>query len=86
MNWSDVKATYPEQWVLLQADTAHSEGARRVVVHISVISAFDDSEFALRQYLELHREDPSRELYVAHTSRKELEIKERRRLGIRSAA
>lgn len=37
-------------------------------------------------YGELHHLDPQRELYVLHTDRPDLDIEERRWLGIRGAA
>jgi hypothetical protein len=44
---------------------------------MAVVDAFPDSETALRAYLRLHRSAPSRELYVVHSDRADLEITER---------
>lgn len=40
----------------------------------------------MKAYGQLHHQEPQRELYVAHTDRVELEIEERRWLGIRGVA
>ena len=37
----------------------------------------------MKGYMSLHHEEPHRELYVFHTDRQELDILERRWLGIR---
>jgi len=42
-----------------------------------------NSKEALAEYKKIHRNYPTRELYVVHTSKKELEILERKWLGVR---
>jgi len=48
------------------------------------VGTFPDSVAAMQSYTQLHYEAPERELYVFHTSRKTLDITERRWLGIES--
>lgn len=83
--WDSVRRRFPNQWLLIEAMAAHSVGDRRVIDHVTVLDHFDSGESALRRYLRLHAEDRSREMYVVHTNRAELDILEKRWLGIRSA-
>ena len=83
MQWQDIRRHYPDKWLLIEAIKAHSENDRRVLDDIAVLEAFEDSDAAMRGYAGLHREAPQRELYVFDTDREELDIRERRWLGIR---
>lgn len=83
MNWETVRIHFPDQWILLEAIEAHSDNGRRIIDRISVINKYDQSKEALNEYKMLHSQEPSRELYVAHTSKEELKIIERRWLGVR---
>ncbi len=85
MQWQEVRAHYPQQWLLLEAVKAHSEGDQRILDQLAVLDAFHDSATALSAYARIHREVPQREFYVFHTSRDTLDIRERQWLGIRSA-
>ncbi|MDO7785674.1 hypothetical protein [Desulforamulus aquiferis] len=85
MTWEEVKKTYPNQWLLIEAIEAHTEENKRIVNQIAVINNFcDDNNKALQQYLQLHRKYRERELYVVHTSRPELDIIEQRWSGVRA--
>lgn len=83
MNWQDVRNHYPQQWILFEAIKAHTEDEKRIVDQIAVINTFPDSNSAIKSYVKLHHESPSRELYVFHTSRESLDITVRKWLGIR---
>lgn len=85
MQWQEVRAHYPDQWLLVEAVDAHSDDERRVVDDFAVIDSFADSTSALERYRELHRTSPRRELYVLHTSREVLDIEERQWLGVRAS-
>ncbi|OIO90855.1 MAG: hypothetical protein AUK03_12360 [Anaerolineae bacterium CG2_30_64_16] len=85
MKWEEIRRRYPDQWLLVEAIKAHSDAGKRIVEQLSVVSEFPDSIAALKDYAQLHREAPKRELYVLHTSREGLDIAERTWLGIRSA-
>jgi hypothetical protein len=84
MKWNDVKATYPNEWVVFEAIQAHSEDNERIIDEIAVIDRFNDSMEALNRHAELHKQHATREYYFFHTSRDELKIKEQRWAGIRS--
>jgi len=85
MQWPIIRAHYPQQWLLLEAAKAHSEGDERILDQLAVLDAFPDSATALSAYARIHREVPQLEIYVFHTSRDTLDIRERQWLGIRSA-
>ena len=50
---------------------------------IAVIDFFDDSMEAFRRHQELHKQKPNRELYFFHTSREDLDIREKKWTGLR---
>lgn len=83
MQWREIRQHYPQQWLLLEAIKAHSEGENRILDQLAILGIFLDSIAALQGYAQLHREAPERELYVFHTSRETLDIVERQWLGIR---
>jgi hypothetical protein len=85
MTWTDIRRHYPHQWLLVEALLAHSKSGKRQLDEMAVVNAFPDGETALRAYLKLHRDIPSRELYVVHSDREELEITERTSPGLRIA-
>jgi len=85
MLWIEVKRVYPNQWVIIEAIEAHTEGDKRIITQMTVVDNFqDDNNKALLQYLQLHRKHRERELYVVHTSRPELDIIEQRWIGVRA--
>ncbi|TDX39365.1 hypothetical protein C7954_13234 [Halanaerobium congolense] len=69
--------------ILIEVIEAHSDQGKRVVDKIAVLDKFTNSGEAMSSYKELHKKNPEKELYVAHTRKKELEIEERKRLGVR---
>jgi hypothetical protein len=83
MKWEDVRERYPDQWLLIEAIAASSDNGQRHLTTISVIETFASSAEAVKACGEMQRKAPARELYVFHTSRKALDITERRWLGIR---
>jgi hypothetical protein len=82
MRWADVKATYPNQWLIIEAIEARSEGGRRIVERLAVIETCRDGAEALSSYRRLHQVYPQREFYFVHTSRDELNIQQTRWVGI----
>ena len=84
MKWNDVRRIYHNEWVIIESLEAHSENDDRIIDNMSVIdSTGSDSLKALNKYKQLHRENKSRELYVVHTARPELNIKEKTWIGVR---
>lgn len=86
MRWDEVKQVYPSQWVMIEAIDARSEGNKRIIEQVKVVNTYEDnSKDAIREFVQLHRAYPERELYVIHTSRPELDIEEQRWVGVRAS-
>ncbi|KAA3660911.1 MAG: hypothetical protein DWQ04_18070 [Chloroflexi bacterium] len=83
MNWEEIRNLYPQQWLLVEAIKARSEANKRILEQLQVLQSFTDSPSAMKQYSQIHQQQPQRELYVLHTDRAELNITERRWIGIR---
>jgi len=84
MRWEDAKKTNPPQWVIIEAVDAYTEGDKRVIENIQIVELFgEDNNGALRRYVQLHKVHPEKEYYVVHTSRPELNVKERNWTGVR---
>ncbi len=84
MHWQEVREKYPEQWLIIEALDAHTEGIQRYLDQIAVLELCPDGASAFARYRELHQQNPVREFYFVHTSREVLDIRERQWLGIRS--
>ena len=83
MQWSEIRAAHPDQWLVIEALEAHSVNDHRIFDRIAVVDACADGRAAMKRYGELHREYPQREFCFVHTSKAELEFEERLWLGIR---
>ncbi len=84
MEWPEIQAAYPDQWLILEALEAHSDEGLRVLDRVAVVTTCPDGESAVETYRRLHEEFPEREFYFIHTSRETLKIEERLWIGIRS--
>lgn len=83
MKWQEVRNQYPNQWVLVEALKANSQDNKRKIEDMAVISEYTNSTNAWKGYKKLHLSNPSRELYIFHTSNKEIEVTEDKFTGIR---
>jgi hypothetical protein len=83
MQWEEIRNSYPQKWILVEAIKAHSEQGKRILEQLTVINNYSDSLEAMNQYKELHKQFPDREFYVLHTKKEKIEIIEKRWLGIR---
>jgi hypothetical protein len=84
MKWEDVCLAFPKTWVLLEVIQAYTnDDSVRVLKEVAPLQKFLNSPDAMKAYKKFHKEDPSRELYVLHTSRKELNIIEKTWVGVR---
>lgn len=83
MRWSEVRVAHPDRWLVIEALDAHTEDARRVFDRIAVIEVCADGPATMRRYGELRKQHPHRELCFVHTGMVEIEIEERRWIGIR---
>ena len=82
MQWHELRQTYPDQWVLVEALEAHTEADHRELDRLAVLETCSDGAAAFRRYREMHAMFPERELYFLHTSREKLDIRERTWLGV----
>lgn len=84
MQWADIRESYPEQWLIIEALAAHTTPNQlRQLDDIAVIEKCHDGADAFATYRRLHQQHPDREFYFVHTSREALDIHEQRWLGIR---
>jgi hypothetical protein len=87
MRWDDLKKKYPNQWVIIEAVKAHTKEDKRIIESIQLVGIYgEDNNGALRRYVQLHKAHPEKEYYVVHTSRPELNVKERKWTGVRGIA
>ncbi len=71
MKWEDVREAFPEEWVLIEAVQAYTDDkSERILKEIALLKRFPTSPDAMKVYQKMHLENPERELYVLHTSRK----------------
>lgn len=86
MQWCQIRQTYPEQWLVIEALTAHTtQDQVRQLDEVAVIAECVDGQDALDRYRKLHQQFPSREFYFIHTSREQVNFEIRRWLGVRTA-
>ena len=84
MQWSEVRKAYPNRWLIIEALQAHTTNEnQRILDKIAVVEQPADGQAAMHSYRHLHQQYPEREFYFVHTSREELDIRERQWLGIR---
>jgi len=84
MLWSEIRVTYPDQWLVIEALQAHTTSEKeRILDRIAVIETAADGSAAMNSYRQWHLRFPGREFYFVHTSRAALDIREREWVGIR---
>ena len=83
MQWNEIRAAHPDQWVVIEALEARSENDRRIFDDVSVVEICTDGRAAMKRYAELHHDHPDREYCFVHTSKEELEFEERLWFGVR---
>lgn len=85
MKWEDVCQAFPNQWVMIEVVEAYTNDENeRVLEEVTRLNKFSTSTDAMNAYQQMHQENPQKELYVLHTSRKEPNIMERKWVGVRS--
>jgi hypothetical protein len=84
MNWEEVRKSFPEQWLIIEALEAHTTSDnQRHLDRVAVVESCKDGAEALMRYRVLHLKEPQRELYYVHTSRVELDIREQKWMGLK---
>ena len=83
MEWSDVRAAYPEQWLVIETLETHDEDDVRVFYRVAVVETCEDGRAAMKRYRELRHAQPTRELCFVHTSNVQIRVEERVWFGVR---
>ena len=78
MRWPQVRAAYPDQWLIIEALEVRTVDDRLVFDRIAVVEVCADGPSAMKRYGELDRKHPDRVLCFAHTAMIELDIEDRR--------
>ena len=78
MLWAEIRQAYPDQWLIIEALEAHTTpDKQRYLDCLTVVDTCPDGSAALQRSRYLHQQYPLREFYFVHTSRAELDIRER---------
>lgn len=84
MNWNEIRSTYPKTWLVVEALDAYTDqNSKRIITDFKVIDVCSDGISAFNKYREFHKVDPNKEYYYLNTVRENLEIEERKWVGIR---
>lgn len=86
MTWEQIREKYPNQWVLMEALNAHTEGDRRVFEQLSVLDACTANSDVFPRYKALKQQFPQKEIIFYHASRPRMDVEVRYWAGARSAA
>ncbi len=54
MLWPDVRKAHPEQWLIIEALEAHTDGNQRLLDRVAVIEACPNGASAMQNYRRLH--------------------------------
>lgn len=86
MNWNEIRSAYPATWLVVEALSAYTDQHnKRIITEFKVIEVCNDGISAFNKYREYHKSTPDKEYYYLNTIRVELEIEERKWVGIRIA-
>ncbi len=58
MQWSEIRSTYPSQWLIVEALATHTEGERQHLEQIAVVETCTDGASTLQRYRQLHLQYP----------------------------
>ena len=85
MKWSEVREHYPDKVVFVEALKAYSYDNKRYIEDMSVVSCYDDTTEAWKDYKKLRNDSPTREFYIFHTSKVQIKVVEQTFTGVRGA-
>lgn len=83
MKWSEICNHYPNRFVLVEALKAESKNRLRTLEEMTVVEEYENPTHAWEGYKLHHKENPEREFYVFHTSKRKIEVIEEYFSGIR---
>ncbi|MEX1031709.1 MAG: hypothetical protein WDZ91_16915 [Paenibacillaceae bacterium] len=76
MKWEEITELHPNRFVLVEAIKSSSINRVHQLEIMAVIQNYDNPQEAWSGYKELLKLHPTRELYVFHTSRSDVEVVE----------
>lgn len=76
MRWSDIREAYPNEWLILEVLSSHTETSVIVPDRLAVTESCTDASKIMERYTALRHEFPDRFLCFAHTSRETIEFEE----------
>lgn len=79
MRWEEVRELFPNQFVKIKILESHIEGDKEIVCDVAVISTVDELK-ATKELLSSKEDE-----LVYHTSKEEVVIRLRNRIGLRRA-
>ena len=84
MTWEQIRTTYPDRWVLMEALDARTEGDRRVFCELSVLDTVDNNTNVFPRYNEYRKRFPNREIIFYHASNAQMDVQVRVVPGFRN--
>lgn len=76
LKWEKLRDLVPNSCVLIEAVTAYSQDNKRIIKEMSLLEKYGNEKEAWSGYKKLHRKYPEKELYIFHTSNKEIDVVE----------
>jgi len=76
VKWDEVRRNYPNSGVLVEALCASSKENKRIITDIMVLRESDSAHVLWNSYKEIILKYPNKELYILHTSKKQIEVEE----------
>ena len=76
MKWDEVRRIYPNSGVLVEVLCAYSKENKRIIIEMLVLKKSNSAHVLWNTYKEIHLKYPSKELYILHTSKKQIEVEE----------
>jgi len=76
LKWDEVRRKYPNSGVLVEALCASSKENKRIITEMMVLKESDSAHVLWKSYKEIHLKYPNKELYIFHTSKKQIEVEE----------
>ncbi|NQZ11526.1 MAG: hypothetical protein HRT35_30615 [Algicola sp.] len=74
MLWSEVRKSYPNMWVVIEAMKSHKEGNEKTIEEVAVVNSFKESGDAYHNYQQVHQKEPHRNYLFASTKNEELKV------------
>jgi hypothetical protein len=83
MTWEQIRAHYPDQWVIMEALQAKTDGDRRVFEQLAVLDSCVDNGELFPRYKKLRAAFPGKELIFYHSANTTMDVKIKNWYGVR---